>query len=107
MIASESTGSECQVIQFQPLLLESAVSSDLDSFVEESVKIANRHPELLVCVEHDLDMHGLKKKHLRQCDLHFLELRTDKLNGLEVDLDELASCSTVLEEGRPRMPSKA
>ena len=75
--------------------------------MEESVKIADLHPELIASVDHDLDVHGLKKKHARELDRHFLQARTDHLEGLEIELQEPAACSVVLEEGRPRMPALA
>ena len=97
---------ESEVVRLQPLLFEASVSSDLDKFVEESVKLAKRHPQLLAAVERDLDVHGLKKKHIRQTDRHFIEARNAKLEGLECELsDEPQACSSILEEGRPRMPS--
>lgn len=99
---------ESEVMRLQPLLFEASVSSDLDKFVEQSVKIADRHPQLLAAVEHDLDVHGLKKKHIRQTDRHFIEARNAKLDGLECKLaDEPQACSSILEEGRPRMPALA
>ena len=61
---------ESEILRLQPQLFEASVSSALDKFVEESAKMANRHPQLLAAVERDLDVHGLKKKHIRQCDHH-------------------------------------
>jgi len=90
----------------QPLLLEAAVSSDLNKFVEESVQFANRHPALLAAVQRDLDVHGLRKKHARQADQHFLEAHNAELSGLDLSLPaEMQNCSCVLEGGRPRMPA--
>ncbi|MEZ5329051.1 MAG: hypothetical protein R3F19_28735 [Verrucomicrobiales bacterium] len=92
----------------QPLLFEAQINSDLDKFVEESVKIAIRHPDLLAAVEHDLDVQGLKKKHARKTEQHFIQTRNAKLDGLEIDLPaEPLECSRTLEEGRPRMPALA
>jgi len=107
MYMRESFDEESPIVPPQPLLLESAVSSDLDKFVEESVKIANRHPELLTLVDVDLNVRGLKKKHVRQQDRHFLEARTEKLKGLEVEVEQPIACSAVLEGGRSRMPTLA
>ena len=92
----------------QPLLFEAQINSDLDKFVEESVKIAIRHPDLLAAVEHDLDVQGLKKKHARKTKQHFIQTRNAKLDGLDIDLPaEPLECSSTLEEGRPRMPALA
>jgi hypothetical protein len=105
---TDQVADEFEVVALQPLLLEAAVSSDLDKFVEQSVRIANRHPQLLVALERDLDVHGLKKKHVRETDRHFIEVRTAKLDGLEFELsDRPLACSCTLAEGRPRMPALA
>ena len=97
-----------EFIEAQPLLLECAVSSDLDKFVEESLRIAKRCPRLLAEIGRDLDVHGLKKKHVRQVDRHFIETRTEILKGIDVQPSmELEACSSELEQGRPRMPALA
>jgi hypothetical protein len=95
---------ESKISQLHSLLIEAPVSSDLDKFVEESMKTAKRHPKLLEAVERDLDVHGLKKKCIRQADRYFIEARNAELEGLGFKLaDELQACSCKLEEGRQRM----
>jgi len=107
-MAPDRVPDEFEVLPLQPLLFEASVSSDLDEFVEKSSEIVKRHPELLMAVERDLDVHGLKKKHTRQADRLFIKARTAKLDGLNCELlQEPQACSNILEQGRPRMPALA
>ncbi len=97
-MTTDQVTDEPEILRLQPLLFEASVSSDLDKFVEESARIAKRHPQLLAAVERDLDVHGLKKKHIRQSDHHFIEARNAVLDGLEYELaDEPQVCSSILE----------
>jgi hypothetical protein len=52
----------------QGVLLEAELSSSLSDFVNQSIEMATRSPDILAEVDHDLDVHGLKKKTLRDAD---------------------------------------
>ena len=88
----------------QEQLLEAELSSDLSSFVNQAIEIADHSPELLAEIDHDLDIHGLRKKALRDADRRYFEQRTPTFDAL-ADLPEPEVCSLQLQDGRPRMPS--
>jgi hypothetical protein len=50
------------------VLLEAELSSSLSDFINQSIEMATRSPDILAEVDHDLDVHGLKKKALRDAD---------------------------------------
>ncbi|MFT5190328.1 MAG: hypothetical protein ACI957_003363, partial [Verrucomicrobiales bacterium] len=52
----------------QGVLLEAELSSSLSDFVNQSIEMATRSPDILAEIDHDLDVHGLKKKALRDAD---------------------------------------
>jgi hypothetical protein len=45
----------------QGVLLEAELSSSLSDFVNQSIEMATRAPDIVAEVDHDLDFHGLKK----------------------------------------------
>ncbi|MFT5192528.1 MAG: hypothetical protein ACI9DF_005629 [Verrucomicrobiales bacterium] len=55
------------------MLLEAELSSSLSDFVNQSIEMATRSPDILAEVDHDLDVHGLKKKALRDADRLYFE----------------------------------
>jgi hypothetical protein len=48
-------------------------SSSLSDFVNQSIEMATRSPDIVAEVDHDLDVHGLKKKALRDADRLYFE----------------------------------
>ncbi|MEZ5330097.1 MAG: hypothetical protein R3F19_34045 [Verrucomicrobiales bacterium] len=59
-------------------------------------------------MEHDLDVRGLKKKHARKTEQHFIQTRNaSSTDWKSTCLQSPWKCSHALEEGRPRMPALA
>lgn len=93
-----------EILLEQGLLLEAELSSDLNDFVKQAVEIADSHPEILREIDHDLDIHGLKKKAMREADRRFYEKLNPSFEGM-ADLSAPETCPLELEGGRPRMPA--
>jgi len=74
-------------------------------FLEESLKLINFCPEILLCIEADQDAHALKKKALRLADQLFFADQTAPLPGLCVEPKDALGPSG-LDVGRPRLPAK-
>jgi hypothetical protein len=87
----------------QGVLLEAELSSSLSDFVNQSIEMATRSPDILAEVDHDLDVHGLKKKALRDADRLYFEQINPSFDAM-ADLPPEA-CSLELQSGRPRMPA--
>ena len=85
------------------MLLEAELSSSLSDFVNQSIEMATRSPDILAEVDHDLDVHGLKKKALRDADRLYFEQINPSFDAM-ADLPPEA-CSLELQSGRPRMPA--
>ncbi len=88
----------------QGLLLKAELSSDLNDFVRQAVEIAEFHPGILQEIDHDLDIHGLKKKAMREADRRFYEQLNPSFDGM-ADLTAPQTCPRELDGGRPRMPA--
>jgi hypothetical protein len=88
----------------QGLLLEAELSSDLNDFVKDAIEIANSYSEIIREIDHDLDIHGLKKKAMREADRRYFERLNPSFNSI-ADLPKPDTCPLDLEGGRPRMPA--
>ncbi len=88
----------------QGLLLEAELSTDLNDFVQEAIEIANANPSIVCEINHDLDIHALKKKALREADRRYYEELNPSFEGMD-DLAAPEICPLELEGGRPRMPA--
>lgn len=90
--------------EIQGILVEAEISSHLKSFVNKCIEIAESHPRILEEINHDLDLHGLKKKAEREADRNFFREQNPSFEGLKDSMPP-PSCSLELEPGRPRMPA--
>ena len=88
----------------QELLFEAELSSELNSFVNQAIEITYQFPELVSEVDRDLDIHGLKKKAIRDADSRYFEQLCPSFDAF-ADLPKTDVCSLHLEQGRPRMPA--
>lgn len=88
----------------QGLLFEAELSSDLNDFVKDVIQIAHSCPQIGREIDLDLDIHGLKKKALREADRRFFEQLNPSFDSM-ADLPAPETCSCELEGGRPRMPA--
>ena len=88
----------------QGLLLEAELSSDLNDLVKDAIEIADSYPEIIQEVDHDLDIHGLKKKAMREADRRYFEKLNPTFDSMTDPLDPV-TCPLDLEGGRPRMPA--
>lgn len=88
----------------QTLLLEAELSSDLNDFVKEAIEIARSCPQIEREIDHDLDIHGLKKKAMREADRRFFERLNPAFDSM-ADLPAPGPCPRELGDGRPRMPA--
>ena len=88
----------------QGLLLEAELSSDLNDLVKDAIEIADSYPEIIREIDHDLDIHGLKKKTMREADRRFFERLNPSFDSM-ADLPDPDTCPLDLEGGRPRMPA--
>jgi len=87
----------CETLFLQP------ADSDFYQCLCESLKFAERYPEVLEMIERDQDQHGLKKKVVRKMD-RVSEI--EKLSHLEfIEDNSVANIIEIssLERGRPRM----
>jgi hypothetical protein len=74
--------------------------------VGKAREILDRYPEILSQIEGDQISHGLAKKEIRLKDERYLASLTDDLPGFYPNqLNSSPPPSTVLEDGRPRMPA--
>ena len=92
----------------QLTLLEVPLISELDDFVEMTLKIAKRSPEILTRIEADQIALGLEKKKARLEDRQYIEGLTADLPNFSPEGDSPVKPDSVpltLHEGRPRMPS--
>jgi hypothetical protein len=98
---------DCGVIcPLQGDLLQPEVSSNLNSFVIQAIQIARRHPQIEFDIEQDLDIHGLKKKAVREADRRFYEQQNPCFDEMAAAMPP-ETCSCELEDGRPRMAAIA
>lgn len=88
----------------QGILVEAEIDSDLNCLVKQIIEIAGSHPDILEEINHDLDLHGLKKKADREADRKYFEEQNPSFEGLKDSMPP-PSCSLELEPGRPRMPA--
>jgi hypothetical protein len=88
----------------QSVLFEAELTSSLNDFVNQAVEISNRAPHILSEIDNDLDIHGLKKKALRDADRRYFAQRNPSFDSM-AHLPTQDVCSRELEEGRPRMPA--
>lgn len=86
------------------MFFEAELTSDLSHFVDQAIEISQRDPHILHQIEQDLDIHGLKKKALRDADRRYFERLNPSFNSM-ADLQLTEVCSRELEDGRPRMPA--
>lgn len=88
------------------ILLGAPICSEMADFVGKAREIFDRYPEILSRIEADQISHGIAKKEIRLEDKRYLASLTGDLPGFSPDqLESSAPSSTVLEDGRPRMPA--
>jgi len=91
----------------QLTLLEAPVVSELDDFVELSLKIAESYPEILTRIEADQIAVGLEKKKARLEDQRYIDGLSDDLPHFSIEDGSTGNPEGALSlhEGRPRMPA--
>lgn len=105
---TSGAGVDLQIRPLQLTLIDGPVVSDLDSFVDKSLQIAHRYPEILDRIETDQIELGIKKKQARIADQEYLNSLTGDLPNFQIPPDSSLSDSPTaleLEQGRPRMPA--
>jgi hypothetical protein len=83
----------------QTSLFEMAPISDCSELLGTASQLASFDPEILVCIERDLDTHALEKKRKRWEHQRWIEEQSDAL----IDLPEPDVDGIKLSAGRPRM----
>ncbi len=104
MNANELQSSDAGNPLEQGLLLEAELSSDLNDLVKDAIEIADSYPGIIREIDHDLDIHGLKKKAIREADRRYFEQLNPTFDAM-TDLPDPDTCPLDLEGGRPRVPA--
>ena len=104
MIANHLQLTETSIEPEQGVLIEAELSSSFSDFVNQAVEIATRSPQIVAELDHDLDVHALQKKAVRDADRRYFEQINPSFDAM-ADLSTPETCSLELQRGRPRMPA--
>jgi len=85
-----------------PLLFLTPPDSELLAFLREASDVVEQEPHVLRSIEQDLDLHGKRKKSLRQQDAQWHEARTLGLPTVGREPSHVEPEDLVLQAGRPR-----
>ena len=84
-------------------LLLTTSDSELTEFCKEVFSLGEKYPEIYKKIKHDQDVHGKKKKLLRNLDKQYLHSKIPDLPEIGYEQSDLSDQELVLAAGRPRM----